>query len=58
MLNQFGRLADWIIDHRRVTSLFLVIWTALMAVGHYDPYWLFPEGIPLPFVATGQDEPE
>jgi predicted RND superfamily exporter protein len=56
VLNQFGRLADWIIDHRRVTSLFLVIWTALMAVGHYDPYWLFPEGIPLPFVPTGQND--
>ena len=42
MFNRFGLLADWIIDHRWFT-LSLLVWTAVMAVGHYDPYLLLPE---------------
>jgi predicted RND superfamily exporter protein len=47
VLNQFGRVADWIIDHRRVTFVLLVAWTALMAIGHYDPYLLIAERLPV-----------
>ena len=43
MFSGFGILADWIIAHRWSTTLVLVGWTALMAVGHYDPSVLFPE---------------
>ena len=46
MFNRFGSLADWIIDHRWFTFCLLVAWTAVMAVGHYDPYLLLPEPIP------------
>ena len=43
MFSRFGVLADWIIAHRWFTTLLLVTWTALMAIGHYDPSILFPE---------------
>ena len=43
MFSRFGILADWIVAHRRFTMLLLVGWTALMAIGHYDPGILFPE---------------
>lgn len=43
MLNRFGLLADWIIDHRVITFLLLVIWTGVMFVGHYDPHLLLPD---------------
>ena len=43
MFSGFGILADWIIAHRWFTTLLLVSWTALMAIGHYDPSVLFPE---------------
>lgn len=56
MLNQFGRVADWIIDHRRVTTVLLVIWTALMAVGHYDPYLILPDSMPLPAAYLRQED--
>ena len=35
-------LADWIVDHRWTTFFVVAIWTALMAIGHYDPYLLIP----------------
>ena len=43
MFSRFGILADWIIAHRWFTTVLLVGWTALMAIGHYDPRILFPE---------------
>lgn len=43
MFSRFGILADWIIAHRWSTTLVLVGWTVLMAIGHYDPSVLFPE---------------
>ena len=43
MFSRFGILADWIIAHRWFTKFLLVAWTALMAIGHYDPSLLFPE---------------
>ena len=43
MFSRFGILADWIIAHRWFTTFVLVVWTALMAIGHYDPSLLFPE---------------
>jgi len=43
VFSRFGILADWIIAHRWFTTLLLVAWTALMAIGHYDPSILFPE---------------
>jgi hypothetical protein len=45
VFSRFGILADWIIAHRWFTTLLLVGWTALMAIGHYDPSVLFPEPI-------------
>ncbi len=43
MFDRFGLLADWIIDHRWVTFILLVSFTALMAIGHVDPYLVLPE---------------
>ena len=54
LFSRFGVLADWIIDHRWTTFLLLVVWTILMAIGHYDPYLLLPE----PRVVQQQPEPE
>lgn len=51
MFSRFGILADWIIAHRWFTTLVLVGWTALMAIGHYDPSVLFPEP-----TYTGQED--
>ena len=42
MFSRFGILADWIIAHRWFTTFLLVVWTALMAIGHYDPRILLP----------------
>ncbi|MEM8669733.1 MAG: MMPL family transporter [Planctomycetota bacterium] len=60
MLSQFGRVADWIIDHQRTTFTLLVVWTSLMAIGHYDPYLLIPDDLPLPseFIRGEDDEKE
>lgn len=46
MFSRFGLLADWIIDHRRLSLFVLVVWTVVMAIGHYDPYLLLPEPTP------------
>ncbi len=54
MFSRFGLLADWIIDHRWTTLFLLVVWTIVMAIGHYDPYLLLPE----PGVAQQQAEPQ
>ncbi|MFK8112779.1 MAG: RND family transporter [Rubripirellula sp.] len=43
MFSRFGLLADWIIDHRVLTFVLLMIWTGLMAVGHYDPHLILPD---------------
>jgi predicted RND superfamily exporter protein len=48
VFSRFGLLADWIIDHRWLTLFMLVVWTAVMAVGHYDPRLLLPEPVPIP----------
>lgn len=45
MYSRFGLLADWIVDHRWITLAIVVIWTVLMAIGHYDPYLLLPEAV-------------
>jgi predicted RND superfamily exporter protein len=43
VFSRFGILADWIIAHRWFTTILLIGWTVLMAIGHYDPGILFPE---------------
>lgn len=43
MFSRFGILADWIIKYRWLTTLLLIGWTFLMAIGHYDPSLLIPE---------------
>ncbi|QDT11488.1 efflux RND transporter permease subunit [Stieleria marina] len=43
MRNQFGFLADWIVDHRWVTCFLIVVVTVVTGIGHYDPYLLLPE---------------
>ncbi|MGB7346496.1 MAG: efflux RND transporter permease subunit [Pirellulaceae bacterium] len=43
MFNQFGRLADWIVDHRLWAFLLIVVATVLAGIGHYDPYILLSE---------------
>ncbi|MGI9471043.1 MAG: efflux RND transporter permease subunit [Rubripirellula sp.] len=42
-MSRFGILADWIVDHRWFTFVLLVVWTVVMAIGHYDPHLLLPE---------------
>ncbi|MCG8650271.1 MAG: hypothetical protein MI861_10575, partial [Pirellulales bacterium] len=54
MFSRFGLLADWIIDHRWITFFLLVMFTAVMAVGHVDPYLLLPE--PTASEAPAEDE--
>ena len=46
MFNQFGRLADWIIDHRWISFLLVAALTAVTAIGHYDPRILLGEPAP------------
>ena len=40
MLKYFGIIADWIVDHRKVTFALIAVWTILMATGHVNPYLL------------------
>ena len=56
MLSHLGILADWIVDHRRTTFFVIVVWTALMTVGHYDPYLILREPPP-PDSVTETDAP-
>jgi predicted RND superfamily exporter protein len=41
--HRFAWLADWIIDHRLLTTALLVCVTTLAAIGHYDPYLLISD---------------
>lgn len=38
----FGKIADWIVDHRWTTLLTMTVWTGLMTVGHVNPLLLRP----------------
>ena len=42
MLRLFGKIADWIVDYKRTTLSFIIIWTAMMSVGHINPYLFRP----------------
>jgi predicted RND superfamily exporter protein len=54
----FARLADWIIDHRWTSFVVLLAWTALMAIGHYDPKLILPATVVKPSVAPESSSPE
>ena len=46
MFSQFGRLADWIIDHRWISFSLIAALTVVTAIGHYDPMILLPDPAP------------
>ena len=58
VFSRFGSFADWIVDHRWSTFVILVVWTIVMAIGHYDPYVLLPEPSPEPVDEQQQQEDE
>lgn len=40
MLKYFGVIADWMVDHRKISFVMIAAWTLLMAMGHVNPYLL------------------
>jgi predicted RND superfamily exporter protein len=57
VFDRFGILADWIVDHRWTTFVLIVMWTTLMAIGHYDPYIILSEPPP-PYLTAESDDDE
>ena len=55
MFSHFGKLADWIIDHRLLSLIVIVAITVVSAIGHYDPKILLGEPKAMPGQTTSAE---